>query len=153
MSFNACRTRSAVSVISVVLALMAAGCNDCDFAPHCEGNVGVYCGEIDQQVGRTETRVTCTGANPVCVQDLESYGIFCATTSKPVCTPETDPLKGSRVRCDGRIERTCHLGRTVEGGLGGYERAMDCGTVHEVGKPPGNYECKTTPTLTQCQPR
>jgi hypothetical protein len=153
MSCKAPISNSVASVISAVLALMVGGCNECDFAPRCEGNVGVTCGDIDQQVGRTETRSPCTGLNAVCVVDHESYGIFCARSSTPTCTPRAEAGKVPPKRCEGQIELTCYSGRTVEGGAGGYEVALDCGDVSSETLPAGSYECKATPSGGSCQVR
>lgn len=141
------RALGAVGLLATLLA--TAGCNECDFEPRCEGNVMVTCGGIDQQVGRKVSRSACSAPNPVCVNG--PYGLFCARSAKPVCTPPSMP--GQVSRCEGQTELRCLSGVTPEGGSGGYEVALDCGIVHMPGQPPGGYECKTNASGGSCQPR
>jgi hypothetical protein len=140
--------------VSFVLALFpaVAACSTCKVEPHCEGDVQVRCSDGGHWGGSEVVRSPCTGMNPVCAVGGPNFDTFCVRGSRPTCTPTPVSMRPA-TRCEGQVELTCWQGQTEEGGPGGYEVAIDCNIVHEPGKPPGNYECKTSDRGGQCQPR
>lgn len=117
-----------------------AGCRvDCDFEPHCEGNVVMDCQiGVDQLVGSGAPVVyPCLEPAPLCVErrtkksSPDESNIFCA---RDPLTPCDEPFATS---CEGTVLVSCQ---------GGYVSAQDC--TNQAGT--GRCGRRTPDGLLQC---
>lgn len=116
------------------------GCRvECDFEPHCEGNVVMDCHVgIDQLVGAGQPVVyPCLEPAPLCVEsrtgkrDGDGGSIHCARSP---LTPCDEPFATS---CEGTVRVYCQ---------GGYVSAHDCANGNGTGRcgrrtPEGPAQC------------
>jgi hypothetical protein len=114
---------------STLLLASTAACNDCDFTGRrCKDGAVEQCGGVDQVIGRTVSRTSCQGINPVCVEG--GGDAVCAVSEARGCAV-------GATRCDGD-----HLLRCKAPGV---EVALDCTKVDVVfldgGSAPAGYVC------------
>lgn len=85
----------------MLILLLAACGNDCDYFQACDGDTLLVCGEgVDQQVNRKIHEVPCEAPNAVCVTTEPDSYATCAADEAP-CT------EGDAPACDGTVLRTC----------------------------------------------
>ncbi|WNG59612.1 hypothetical protein F0U59_36520 [Archangium gephyra] len=134
------RVRRALLLALVFCVPGLGGCRvECDFEPHCEGNVVMDCHVgVDQLVGRGQPVIEpCLEPAPLCVEsrtgerDSAGGSIYCARSP---LTPCDEPFPDS---CEGTVLVTC---------LGGYVSAYDCTNDNRTGRcgrrtPEGPVQC------------
>ncbi|WP_375766610.1 hypothetical protein NR798_33675 [Archangium gephyra] len=134
------RVRRALRLALALCVPALGGCRvDCDFEPHCEGNVVMDCHVgIDQLVGRGSPVVyPCLEPAPLCVEsrtgkrDSEGGSISCA---REPLTPCDESFTDS---CEGTVWVYCQ---------GGYVSAQDCSNQAGTGRcgrrtPAGLLQC------------
>jgi hypothetical protein len=130
-------------VLLLALAFSAPGlwaCKvDCDFEPHCEGNVVMDCSiGVDQLVGSGSPVVyPCLEPAPLCVErrtprsSPDGSRFFCARS------PLTPCEESFVTSCEGTVLVSC---------VGGYVSAQDCADQNGTGrcgrrKPDGFVQC------------
>ena len=140
MRSTSIRVRRTVFLALALCVPGLGGCRvECDFEPHCEGNVVMDCHVgVDQLVGRGSPVVyPCLEPAPLCVErrtdvrDSDEGRIHCA---RAPLTPCDEPFPPS---CEGTVLVSC---------LGGYVSAQDCANQNGTGRcgrrtPDGLVQC------------